>query len=316
MQIIELNFPFQSDFTTNLSSQVLALGDFDGIHLGHQEVIKRSLRSAETLGQPAAVMTFDPHPRAVLGQAKYEQSLTPLTAKLEFFAQMGVQYVYIIQFTMDFARMSPELFVEQVLFALGVSTVIVGFDFSFGHEGKGTPEAMLNLSQGKFSVEIVPPFHLEGDKVSSTNIREYLSSGRPERANQLLGRTYSLRGKVVTGDGRGRTIGFPTANIEPLEAYVLPCKGVYAVRCHVRGSIFNAVMNIGSKPTFSPEAFKVTLEAHLFDFNDSIYGELVEIEFIQYIRNERKFASIDELVGQIRQDETEAKDLLARHLLL
>jgi len=310
MRVVELNYPFDTDIKDLLSSQVLALGDFDGIHLGHQDVIKRTLKTAEKLGFHAAIMTFDPHPRAFLGQAKYKCSLTPFSSKIDYFAQMGVKFVYIIHFTATFAQLSPELFVDQVLLAQGVTSVVVGFDFTFGHEGRGTSESMVELSHGKFSVEIVPPFHLEGEKVSSTSIREYLSEGQVEQANILLGREYGLQGIVVAGEGRGKTIGFPTANIEPPEAYVLPAKGVYAIRCYVKGAAFDAVMNIGTKPTFSADEVKLTLEVHLFDFNDSIYGEQVEIQFIHYIRDERKFASVGELVKQIRADAVEAKLLL------
>jgi riboflavin kinase/FMN adenylyltransferase len=311
MRIIELNYPSTTLIELNSVKQVMALGDFDGIHLGHQEVIQRTLAAAKRLGLPASIMTFHPHPRVVLGQSKYEQNLTPLHDKMELFAKMGIEYVYLMNFTLTFARISPLEFVDMVLVPLSVHTIVVGFDFTFGHEGKGTPEGLLELGQDKFSVEIVPPFHLSGEKVSSTNIRENLLEGSIEEANHLIGRKYRIRGQVVTGDGRGRTIGFPTANIEPVEDYVIPKKGVYAVRCTVYGTVYNAVMNIGTKPTFSDNEVNITLEAHLFDFDQMIYNEKIEVEFIHYIRSERKFAIIDELIQQIQQDASEAKRILS-----
>jgi riboflavin kinase/FMN adenylyltransferase len=311
MQIIEVNYPSATFNELNTVNQVMALGDFDGIHLGHQEVIQRTIAAAKRLGLPASIMTFHPHPRVVLGQSKYEQNLTPLQDKMELFAMMGIEYVYLMDFTLAFSRISPEEFVEGVLTPLGAISIVIGFDFTFGSEGKGTPEGLQRLGQDKFSVEIVPPFHLSGEKVSSTNIRENLLEGSIEAANELIGRTYRIRGQVVTGDGRGRTIGFPTANIEPVGDYIIPRKGVYAVRCIVHGLVYNAVMNIGTKPTFNDNEVKITLEAHIFDFDQMIYKETIEVEFIHYIRSERKFASKDELIQQINQDAAEAKRLLS-----
>jgi riboflavin kinase/FMN adenylyltransferase len=311
MQIIELSYPSATLIEQNTLKQVMALGDFDGIHLGHQEVIQRTLAAAERLKLPASIMTFHPHPRVVLGQSKYEQNLTPLLDKMELFANMGIEYVYLVNFTLTFAQLSPKEFVDKVLIPVGVCSIVIGFDFTFGHEGKGTPGDLQQLGQDTFSVEIVPPYHLSGVKVSSTNIRENLLEGSIIEANLLIGRTYRVRGHVVTGAGRGRTIGFPTANIELDEDYVIPRQGVYAVRCTVHGIEYNAVMNIGTNPTFTENGIKQNIEAHIFDFNQSIYNEKIEVEFIQYLRSERKFASVDELIQQIQMDALEAKRILS-----
>jgi riboflavin kinase/FMN adenylyltransferase len=311
MQIIEINFPAVIPVEQCSVKQVMALGDFDGIHLGHQEVIQRTLATARELSLPASIMTFHPHPRVVLGQSKYEQNLTPLDDKLELFSTMGIEYVYLVNFTLTFARISPFEFVERVLVPLGLHSILVGFDFTFGHEGKGTPESLRQMGQDKYAVEIIPPFHFAGEKVSSTHIRRHLCEGDIEAANHLLGRSYRICGQVVTGEGRGRTIGFPTANIQPMDHYLIPKKGVYAVRCRVNGDRYNAVMNIGTKPTFTENEVKQTLEAHLFDFNQSIYGQEIEVEFIQYLRPEQKFASVEQLIQQIAQDAEEAKRILA-----
>jgi riboflavin kinase/FMN adenylyltransferase len=310
LQIIELDYPFIVPLERHAKRQVMALGDFDGIHLGHQEVINRTLVIADELGLPASIMTFHPHPRVVLGQAKYEQCLTPLEDKMALFAGMGIQFVYLINFTPLFAQINPDEFVKTVLLQIGLHSIVVGFDFKYGHEGKGTPERLRETGMNEFKVEIIPPYHLQGEKVSSTNIREYLSNGQVEQANQLLGYNYRLRGEVVTGDGRGKTIGFPTANVKPSGDYVLPGKGVYAVRCTVHNVTYNAVMNIGTKPTFTANEVKITLEAHMFDFHASIYGEQLDVEFVQFIRHERKFTGIDELINQIHHDADAAKRIL------
>ncbi|MFC0215699.1 bifunctional riboflavin kinase/FAD synthetase [Paenibacillus chartarius] len=288
--------------------KVMAIGDFDGVHLGHREVIRRAVADAESLRAPAAVMTFDPHPREVLGIAKYAYSLTPLERKLELLEQLGVDIAYVVSFDEQLMRVTPEQFIERVLLPLGLDTAIVGFDFTFGHRGLGTPDSLAQLSKGAFAVEVIRPFEIEGSKVSSTAIREALERGDVAEAHKLLGRPYAVRGTVVHGDARGRTIGFPTANIEPEGLYVLPANGVYAIRAELDGERYDGVMNVGVKPTFASGGVPVpTLEAHLFEFNRDIYGAVLEVQLISRLRSERKFGSVQELVEQIRRDAEEAK---------
>lgn len=292
-------------------AQVIAIGDFDGIHLGHQEVIRRAIDTAGRLRLPAAVITFDPHPRFVLGQEPYRYLLTPGDEKMNRLAALGVDWTYLIRFDREFASWRPERFVEDVLIRLSASTVVVGFDFRFGHQGQGTADTLGQLGKGRFAVEVVRPFYLDGEKVSSRAIREDVQAGRVARAACFLGRPYAIRGRVVAGEGRGRTIGVPTANIEPAEPYVIPGRGVYAVRVGLEsGETIGGIMNIGVKPTFTDGGTVETLEAHLFDFNRSIYGERVTVEWIDFIRAERKFSSADELVERIRADAAQARQIL------
>ncbi|MEW9697673.1 bifunctional riboflavin kinase/FAD synthetase [Paenibacillus sp. SI8] len=308
MQIIPLSYPIDLESTPiHVGKQVVAIGDFDGVHMGHREVIGRAIHTAGHLGLPAAVMTFHPHPRAVMGQMKYTELLTPMSKKMELFASLGVNHVYIVTFDASLMRLTPEQFVDQVLYLLGVDSVICGFDFTFGFQGKGTPDSLCELSHGKFSVEVVRPFHMDGEKVSSTLIRESLQQGDIDTVTRLLGRPYSLSGTVIDGEKRGRTIGFPTANLQLDEPFVIPVNGVYAIKASLRGETYKGVMNIGVKPTFTTGELKPTLEAHLFDFSEQIYGEHLTVEFIAYLRSERKFASIDELISQIKKDSEEAK---------
>ncbi|SDM99293.1 riboflavin kinase / FMN adenylyltransferase [Paenibacillus sp. yr247] len=311
MRIIPISYPIDLDASTLfVGEQVVAIGDFDGVHLGHQEVIGRAIRTAKKMGLPTAIMTFHPHPRAVMGQDKYIELLTPMRKKMEMFASLGVNHTYIVTFDASLMRLSPEHFVDRVLDRLGVHSVICGFDFTFGYQGKGTPDSLCNLSHGKFSVEVVRPFHMDGEKVSSTLIRESLQQGDIDTVTRLLGRPYSISGIVVDGEKRGRTIGFPTANLQLDESYVIPTNGVYAIKALVKGETYRGVMNIGVKPTFSNGELKPSFEAHLFDFSDQIYGEHMNVELIAFLRPERKFASIDELIAQIRLDAETAKQKL------
>lgn len=293
-----------------MKPQVLAIGDFDGVHLGHQEVIKRAIQDAKRLNIPASIMTFHPHPREVLGQQKYTSLLTPVEQKKRLLEQIGVDHMHIVSFDADFMKVTPEQFVENMLIPMQVNTVIVGFDFTFGYLGAGTPDTLCELAHGRFAVEIIRPFQRNGIKVSSTLVREHLAAGQVEEANALLGRPYSVVGTVVSGDGRGRTIGFPTANISLQEPFVTPALGVYAVRATLEGRTYNGVMNLGKKPTFVDHLDKPTLEVHLFDFSETIYGKEMSVEFMTYLRPEQKFGSIDELISQIHRDADKARTLL------
>lgn len=297
--------------------QVLAIGDFDGLHLGHREVIQRAVETAGKLRLSAAIMSFHPHPREVLGRGdgKYGLHITPLPEKLELFAKAGVDVTYIVNFDPAFSQISPSQFVEEVLVPLRVHTVVVGFDFRFGHNGSGNPDTLCEMASGRFAVEVVRPYHMDGEKVSSTLIRDCLEQGDVSRVGQLLGRNFALTGTVVHGAARGRQIGFPTANIELDGPYVVPANGVYAIRLEWAGQLYFGVMNIGTKPTFEGDSTRRSLEAHLFDFSQTIYGESVKLELIDYIRAEKKFGSVDELVAQIRRDILTAKKQLVRPVL-
>ena len=310
MQVIELKYPFDFLDLDLPPSQVLAIGDFDGVHLGHREVIERALARARQLKLPASIMTFHPHPREVLGADKYRQILTPLPDKLKQFSEMGIEYTYLVSFDKAFSTLSPEEFVTGILLKLKIESVIVGFDFTFGYGSSGTADSLATISSGQFAVEVVRPYCFGGSKVSSTLIRECLKDGRLAEANALLGRGYAISGTIVEGEGRGRTIGYPTANVKLVLPYVVPRNGVYAVHVSVRNQLFGGVMNIGVNPTFTGEGIR-TLEVHLFDFSDSIYSESISIEFVDLLRSEQKFNSVSELIAQISSDADRARDLLA-----
>lgn len=312
MHVIELKHPFDFQALAIPSAQVLAIGDFDGVHLGHRSVIERAIRTAKEQDLPVSIMTFHPHPREILGADKYRQILTPLPDKLELFRQMGVDNTILVAFDRAFSALTPEAFVHDILLKLNLHSVVVGFDFTFGTGGSGTAPALTELSSGQFAVHVVEPFCQDGSKVSSTLIREAIQEGQLDEANELLGRHYAVSGVVVKGEGRGRKMNYPTANIGLSLPYVVPRNGVYAVKVKLRNETYGGVMNIGVKPTFTGDGIR-TLEAHIFDFADSIYGETVAIEFVRMLREERKFPSVNELIAQITTDADAARELFAQN---
>lgn len=314
MRTVTLSYPMLPETAAEWAQpQVVALGQFDGLHRGHASVITTAVALARQNGVPAAVMTFHPHPKDVMGKGDYEGYLTPARDKQEVLAGMGVDILYTIEFNEQLSRVSPEDFVSVMLLPLQIVTAVVGFDFRFGYKGEGDAERLRELGQGVLEVETVPPFLLEGEKVSSSGIRKYLLSGELDKANAWFGRCYHLRGTVGHGEKRGRTIGFPTANLQLEDRYVVPAKGVYAVRVFYKEEILHGVMNVGVKPTFHEGMVAPSFEVHLFDFERDIYGQELMVELVSFIRPERKFESIDALIAQIGADAGTAKELLGYH---
>jgi riboflavin kinase / FMN adenylyltransferase len=302
LEVIRLRFPYNLATIDN-PPMAMALGYFDGVHRGHQQVILEAKTKAAQMGICSAVMTFDPHPSVVLGKAVQQiQYITPLEEKVKIIEELGIDYLFIIQFTTEFANLLPQEFIDQYVIGLNVRHVVAGFDFTYGRMGKGTMETLPFHSRDQFSYSIVPKFTQGDEKVSSTRIRNLLREGRTDSLLSLLGRYYSTSGIVIHGDKRGRTIGFPTANVDINEEFIIPPLGVYAVRFNVKNQWHNGVCNIGYKPTFNKEALHPSVEVHLFDFNEDIYGEKVTIEWHLHLRNEQKFSGIEELVAQIERD--------------
>ncbi|WP_426366196.1 bifunctional riboflavin kinase/FAD synthetase [Mammaliicoccus lentus] len=313
MEVIEISHPINSSQFVN-ENIALAIGFFDGIHIGHQKVLKKMLEVAEHNDLKKAVMTFDPHPSVVLNPEKKRTTyLTPITDKVEAIEKLGVDYCFVVNFSSSFADVSADEFVEQYFIRNHVKAVIAGYDFSFGKYGKGNM-ASLQENDYPFSVHVVSKQTLEEDvKISTTNIRTSLELGEVEACTLALGRPYVIKGMVVQGEKRGRTIGFPTANVEPSDEYVLPRNGVYAVTLLIksRNKVYEGVCNVGVKPTFhDPSVSQVSIEVNIFDFEESIYGERVEVFWHHFIRPEQKFNGIDALVEQISKDKEKAKLLL------
>lgn len=312
MITVSLSYPILPELLQTWGRpQVMAIGQFDGLHMGHASVIRNAIAFGQKHEYPVAVMTFYPHPKEVMKKGDYEGYLTPLVEKQEVLESMGVDILYIVEFNPEFSQVSPSDFVQQLLLPLQVKQAVVGFDFRFGYRGEGNEALLRELGGQEMQVETVPPYELNGEKVSSSGIRRALQDGDFARARSWLGRPYRVRGIVADGEKRGRTIGFPTANLQLEDKFVMPTKGVYAVKAHVRDAVYSGVMNVGVKPTFHDGVTRPSFEVHLFDFAEDIYGEQVKVDLYYYIRPERKFASVDELVAQIGHDADTARQLLS-----
>jgi riboflavin kinase/FMN adenylyltransferase len=293
---------------------VVTVGNFDGIHLGHQAILRTVVERAAVLAGEAVVYTFDPHPRKVLRPESAPGLLTTLDQKVELLERQGVDAVVVEPFTLDFARTDAETFIRECLHRrIRPVEVYVGYDFHFGRDRTGSMRLLTELGPRLgFAVTIIPEVTVDEGDVNSTRIRRLLSDGLPEIAARMLGRPYAVRGTVVRGDERGRTLGFPTANLDP-ESEVLPAPGVYAGTLRLlddgdppANALLPVVMNVGHRPTFKQGA-AVLAEAHVLDWSGDLYGRRVELSFPIRLREERRFAGVEALREQIAADADEAR---------
>jgi riboflavin kinase / FMN adenylyltransferase len=287
---------------------VVALGNFDGVHLGHQQVLRRAVEEGRWRGLKVVAATFHPHPRAVLGAGDPPKLLTPLELRCEMLLRYGADDVWVITFDVALSRKTPEQFVKDVLIGEGgAGLVVVGENFRFGHKAAGHFSDLHRLmwEAGGAAVGVhVRSGGMDGG-ISSTRIRALVSGGEVTEAAGLLGRPYVLRGEVVVGDKRGRSIGFPTANVLPDTDAVIPARGVYAGFVRFGEREYAACTNVGVAPTFGRTESWV--EAYLLDFEGDLYGRVVDVSFVKRIREERRFSGVDELTRQIRRDVEEAR---------
>jgi len=294
-----------------LRGAVAAIGNFDGVHRGHGAVIEAALSRAATIGAPAIAVTFEPHPRNVLRPTDPVFRLTGESEKLRLLAATGLSGALVLTFNAAFAAQTAEEFVSRILAGrLGIRGATIGFDFHFGHQRGGSPAFL--AEQGDrygFSVDTAPPLEDEGRPVSSSSIRAALTEGRVVEAAELLGYPWFVSGTVIKGDQRGRTLGFPTANIA-LDPHCGLKHGIYAVRIGIGGVMRDGVASFGTRPTFDNGA--PLLEVHVFDFADDLYGTPVDVAFIGWIRPELKFDQVDALVRRMDEDARLARAALAR----
>jgi len=290
---------------------VVALGNFDGIHLGHQKVISTAMEIAKEKQVHLNVFTFEPHPRSVFDSSINNFRLSPINIKTDLMKSIGVQSLFVQNFDINFSKITAKDFVIHYLFkGFEVLDVVVGFDFVFGNKRLGNVELLYSMSDSLgFSLTVVKEYKTkQGNEISSTKIRNYLMNGDCEKAALLLGRNWEIKSCVEKGDMRGRQLGYPTANL-PLNEYVHPAKGVYAVKVHLEDDKgkhqYYGVANFGSRPTFNKR--DLLLEVHIFNFNSEIYGSELKIEFIKFIRQEIKFSNLDALKFQLNKDCDAAK---------
>ncbi len=290
---------------------VATIGNFDGVHLGHQSVFRHLMEKGAELGLPTTVVTFEPQPREFFQAATAPARLTRLREKLQAIQEEGVERVVVLEFNKRLAAMPAERFVEELLVeGLGTRFLSVGDDFRFGRGRQGNFELLKRMGQAHgFEVENMNTYRLDADRVSSTRIRELLTQGDFATANQYLGRPYRICGRIGHGDKRGRSIGFPTLNVN-LHRRVSPLHGVYAVRVDgLEERLLPGVANIGVRPTIEGDP-RYLLEVHLFGFDRSVYGEHICVEFIRKLRDEQRFDSFDALRRQILLDAEAARDVL------
>lgn len=291
----------------NTGSCVIALGNFDGVHLGHRRLLESALTEARHLKVDMAVLMFDPHPLKVIKPEKNIRLLTTIEQRLGIFQKLGVDLVYILPFTKLIAKTSPRRFVVETLVPLGVIHAFVGFNYSFGAKGLGTPDDLrLMGKEYGFEVSILQAQSIEGHIISSSSVRRALELGDINLARKMLGRNPCLSGTVIKGEQRGRLLRYPTANILPEGDLIIPKCGVYAIWADFDNQRFYGMMNIGRKPTFH-EAYHSTVEVHFFNYHGDLYGKRLNVNIVARLRDERRFSSYDELIKQLERDEVLAR---------
>jgi riboflavin kinase/FMN adenylyltransferase len=308
MEVIEKDREWKRPF----KNPVLTIGNFDGVHLGHQKIFQRVVQKAKEIEGESVVYTFDPHPVAILAPDRQPPLLTPLKEKLRLIGAQGIDFAIVASFTRDYARQSPEDFVRGTLYhQIQIRHLYVGHDFAFGRGGKGDIALLKELGRKYgFNVEVIDAVRLEGRVVSSSLIRDLLQRGEVKEAGKFLGRNYQIVGKVIHGHGRGsRKLGFPTANLRIEEMGVLiPKPGIYAVFPYVGEKRYWGVANLGWNPTFQDQKFSI--EVHILNFHQEIYGQRVKMEFVERMRDEVTFRGAEDLAEQIKRDIQQARKIL------
>lgn len=302
-----MNVFYSLDEIKKDKNTIITVGTFDGVHLGHRKIINEMIYQSVENNCRNLVITFDPHPQVVLSKDGFIKILTTLKQKLEYLKNLSVQNVLVVKFTKEFSQIDFKTFVEEYFVnSIGVHTVVVGSDHHFGKNREGNPEVLSELgNKFGFNVYKVEPLIFEGQKISSTRIRKALLDGKIKLANEMLGKKYELSGTVVKGNQRGSKIGFPTANIEiEHRDKLIPARGVYFVEVDVADKHYYGMMNIGYRPTFN-NTTDLMLEVHIFYFSGDIYNHPIVVRFVDRLRDEMKFNSIDELKNQLHQDKQE-----------
>lgn len=293
-------------------ASIVTVGTFDGVHLGHQEILREVIRRARAKHSRSVCLTFDPHPKEVVVKGGYSvEILTTVDERIEIFQELGFDLVVILHFTYEFSRQTPMEFYEKYLVnSIGISEEVEGYDHMFGRDREGGIEELKRIGNAfGFSVTILPPFTVDGEIISSTRIRHLLREGEVQRAARYLGRPYALDGFVVKGAGRGVNLGFPTANLMPVsERKLVPRDGVYFVQVVFENVSYYGMMNIGTRPTFETDHLR-TIEVNIFDFHDEIYGKRLRVQFLRRIRDEVHFASAEELRRRMEVDRQECLKL-------
>lgn len=297
----------------SLQNAWLTIGSFDGVHRGHREILRQLTAGAHANGASAVVLTFYPHPNAVLRGQSGRFYLTHPEERAELLGEIGVDVVITQTFDRNLAATSATAYMQAIKTHLGLKELWVGYDFALGRAREGDIPTLRRLgNEMDYVVKVIQPVFVEGQAISSSLVRAWLAAGEVENANLALGRPYRLAGKVIHGDGRGSQIGIPTANLDVWAEKILPAEGVYACLARVGSQTFPAATNIGSRPTFRDSAPSFQIETHLIDFSGNLYGQSLTLDFIARLRGERRFANPEELVVQIREDIQQTRSALTK----
>lgn len=305
MKVINLSYPFKKELTAG--KVVLALGFFDGVHIGHQKLIKEARIIADEKDLPLMVLTFDRHPKEVYAGVKDFEYLNTPEEKAYEMSKIGVDYLVILKFTPEFSQLAPQAFVDEIILGLKADTVVAGFDYSYGPKDVANMENLPAFAKGRFDIKVVPKQIFAGKKIGSTEIRQAVKSGNLRLATELLGHPYLTNGKVVHGFRNGHKLGFPTANLELAWPKVLPKIGVYATMTQVGDSWYQSMTSVGYNVTFNDEK-KIYIESNIFDFDQDIYGQQITIAWYKYLRGEEKFADMAALSEQLKLDQVASQN--------
>lgn len=289
---------------------IIALGNFDGVHLGHKVILNEAIKQSKYIGSKSSVLLLDPHPMELFRNKKEPYLLSTLEDRCRIFKSMGIDIAIIEKFTMDFALLSPEKFINDYLVnKLNIAGVVVGFDYGFGNKGLGnTTDLEYHGKKNNFNVTIIKPVVKNTEIISSSLIRKQIQQGKVEQISEYLGYNYFLKGTVVSGNKIGRSLGFPTANLKINDDLIIPMRGVYLTEVKCKDTMYYALTNIGFKPTVLGK--DLSIEVHLLNFSENVYGEELTVTFLQRLRNEKAFNNISELKNQIVQDIIDGESLI------
>ncbi|MDN6195569.1 MAG: riboflavin biosynthesis protein RibF [Atopostipes suicloacalis] len=310
MEIIEIKHPYKEGEIV-AEEIVLILGYFDGIHIAHQHLIKEGIRIGRERNLKVALMTFNRRPKIIyekIPEGDYD-NLTQFKQKVRHLENLGIDILYKVFFNSEFGNISPEDFVEHYIVKWNAKVVVAGYDYTYGKPELASINHLPLHAKGRFEVIKIGEEKKAGKTISSTQIRNYIKAGKMEEANQMLGYFYETLGFVIRGDARGRELGYPTANIYSHPYTLLPKNGIYAVYFIVKGERYSGMASIGYNVTFKDEK-KLSVEVNIFDFDDQIYGDDVKIEWVSYLRSEKKFHSKEELIEQLNKDERNSREIL------
>ncbi len=295
-----------------LSASSITIGNFDGVHLGHREIIGEAVKRAKRLDIPSVVVTFEPHPREVIFKGRRVPAIIPFSERMTLISEIGVDFLVKVDFTEEFAELTADDFLSDIQKKLHPKAIVIGHDFRFGKGREGDEEFLVEAGQARgFLVHSVPAYNMKNEPISSTRIRALIEDGDVRTAKKLLGAPFHVEGKVIRGHGRGRDLGFATANLN-WEAELIPPDGVYAVVAYLDGKRCPAVVNIGTNPTFDDKV--LSIEAHVLGFSGDIYKQQIRLAFYERLREEIKFKGPKELIEQIKKDVSNTREILTREM--